>query len=140
MNKIITQKYLDEITYEIIGASIEVQKIIGRGLLERVYHECMIEELRHRKINFLTELNVPLVYKNKSLDVDFRCDLFIEDCLVIELKSVNEMSSMFEAQLLTYMKLLKAPKGILINFNCVNIFKYGQKTFVNEYFKHLPKI
>lgn len=140
MNKIITQKYLDEITYEIIGASIEVQKIIGRGLLERVYHECMIEELIHRKINFLTELNVPLVYKNKSLDVDFRCDLFIEDCLVIELKSVNEMSSMFEAQLLTYMKLLKAPKGILINFNCVNIFKYGQKTFVNEYFKHLPKI
>lgn len=114
---IITQKYLDEITYEIIGASIEVQKIIGRGLLERVYHECMIEELRHRKINFLTELNVPLVYKNKSLDVDFRCDLFIEDCLVIELKSVNEMSSMFEAQLLTYMKLLKALKGILINFN-----------------------
>ena len=73
------------------------------------------------------------------MNVDFRCDFFIENCLVVELKSVNEMSSIFEAQLLTYMKLLKSPKGILINFNCFNIFKEGQKTFVNEYFKLLPK-
>jgi GxxExxY protein len=73
------------------------------------------------------------------MNVDFRCDFFIENCLVVELKSVYEMSSIFEAQLLTYMKLLKSPKGILINFNCFNIFKEGQKTFVNEYFKLLPK-
>ncbi|MCB0410187.1 MAG: GxxExxY protein, partial [Flavobacteriales bacterium] len=65
--------------------------------------------------------------------------MFIENCLVLELKSVNDISSNFEAQLLNYMKLLKAPKGILINFNCNNIFHEGQKTFVNEYFSQLPK-
>jgi len=135
----LTQKYLDELTYEIVGSAIEVHKEMGRGLLESVYHQCMIEELQHRKINFSTELRIPVNYKSKELNIDFRCDLFVEDCLVVELKAVNEMSPVFEAQLLTYMKLLKAPKGILINFNCSNIFKYGQTTFVNELFKTLPK-
>ena len=132
-----TKKYLDELTYEIIGAAIEVHKTVGKGLLESVYHQCMNEELSHRKINFLTEMKVPIIYKNKELTTDFRCDLFIEDCLVVELKSVLEMNSIFEAQLLTYMKLLKAPKEIIINFNCFNIFKEGQKTYVNEYFNLL---
>jgi GxxExxY protein len=134
----ITQKYLDDLTYEIIGSAIEVHKTVGRGLLESVYHQCMKEELSHRKINFFTEMKVPIIYKTKELTTEFRCDLFVENCLVVELKSVLEMNSIFEAQLLTYMKLLKAPKGIIINFNCFNIFKEGQKTFVNEYFKLLP--
>lgn len=136
---IITQKYLDELTYEVIGASIEVHKTFGSGLLESIYHQCLKEELIHRKINFLTEMKIPVIYKAKMLEIDFRCDLFIENCLVVELKSVQEMSNVFEAQLLTYMKLLKAPKGILINFNCQNIFKEGQKTYVNEYFSQLPR-
>jgi GxxExxY protein len=138
--RLITQKYLDELTYEVVGAAIEVHKTIGRGLLESVYHKCLEEELRHRKINFQTEMYVPLIYKNIELNVDFRCDLFIENCIVVELKSVAELSAIFEAQLLTYMNLLKAPKGILINFNCYNIFKEGQKTFVNNYFSELPKL
>lgn len=125
----ITKKYLDELTYEVVGAAIEVHKIMGGGLLESVYHQCLKEELLHRKINFLTEMKIPLQYKNKELNIDFRCDLFIEQCIVVELKAVQEMSSLFEAQLLTYMKLLKSPKGILINFNCSNIFKEGQKTY-----------
>jgi GxxExxY protein len=135
----ITQKYLDELTYEIIGSAIEVHKIMGRGLLESVYHECLKEELKHRKINFLSEMKIPVLYKAKELELDFRCDLFIEDVIVVELKAVFEMHPMFEAKLLNYMKLLKSPKGILINFNCLNIFKEGQKTLVNEYFKKLPK-
>lgn len=135
----ITQKYLDELTCEVIGSAIDVHKIMGRGLLESVYHQCLKEELLNRKINFLTEMKIPVLYKNKELEIDFRCDLYIENCLVVELKAVQEMNAMFEAQLLTYMKLLKAPKGILINFNCSNIFKQGQKTFVNEYFSLLPK-
>ncbi len=134
----VTQKYLDEITYEVIGAAIEVHKIMGRGLLESVYHQCLKEELVHRKINFLTEMRIPVLYKNKELAIDFRCDLYVENCLVVELKAVEEISKLFEAQLLTYMKLLKSPKGILLNFNRVNIFKQGQKTFVNEYFSLLP--
>ena len=135
----ITQKYLDELTYEVIGSAIEVHKNIGRGLLESVYHQCLKEELSSRKINFLSEMKVPLIYKNKELVVDFRCDLFIENCLVVELKSVLQLNPIIEAQLQTYMKLLKAPKGIIINFNCFNIFKEGQKTLVNEYFKNLQK-
>lgn len=136
----VTQRYLDDLTYQVIGASIEVHKAIGRGLLESVYRKCLEEELRHRKINFQTELKVPLIYKSKELNVDFRCDFFIESCLVVELKSVTELSPIFEAQLLTYMNLLKAPKGVLINFNCYNIFKEGQKTFVNDYFTKLPQL
>ena len=124
--------------YLVIGASIEVHKTMGRGLLESVYHECLLEELNSRNILFRKELSIPVIYKSKQLNIDFRCDLFIEDCLVVELKSVQELTNVYEAQLLTYMKLLKAPKGILINFNCNNIFKEGQKTFVNEYFRELP--
>jgi GxxExxY protein len=135
----VTQRYLDDLTYEVVGAAIEVHKIMGRGLLESVYHQCLKEELAHRKINFLTEMRIPVLYKNKQLEIDFRCDLYVEKCLVVELKAVQEMTSVFEAQLLTYMKLLKSPKGILINFNCFNIFNEGQKTYVNEYFNLLPK-
>ncbi len=76
-------------------------------------------------------MKVPVTYKGKMLDIDLRCDLFVEQCIVVELKSVQEITATFEAQLLTYMKLLKSPKGILLNFNCFNIFNEGQKTFVN---------
>lgn len=134
----LTKKYIDELTYEIIGSAIEVHKIMGSGLLESVYHECLKEELKLRKINFCTEMKIPVTYKGKNLDIDFRCDLFLENCIIVELKAVNEMKSIFEAQLMTYMKLLKCPKGILINFNCTNIFNDGQNTFVNEYFSKLP--
>lgn len=132
-----TTKYLDELTYQIIGSAIEVHKIMGRGLLESVYHKCLMEELHRRKIHFQTELQIPVNYKGKTLDIDFRCDLWVENTIVVEIKAVTDMTTAFEAQLLTYMKLLQCPKGILINFNCENIFYEGQKTFVNEYFKLL---
>ena len=134
-----TQKYLDELTFNVIGAAIEVHKNMGSGLLESVYQQCMIEELTNRNINFITEFKVPVVYKEKELDIEFRCDLFIENCLVVELKSVSEIKPIHDAQVLNYMNLLKVPKGIIINFNCCNIFREGQKTFVNEYFKRLEK-
>ena len=133
----ITQKYLDELTYEVIGSAIEVHKTMGGGLLESVYHMCLKEELLHRKINFLTEMKVPLIYKNKELQADFRCDLFIENCLAVELKSVLLLNPIFEAQLLTYMNFLECPKGVLINFNVKNIFNEGQKTMVNNYYRLL---
>jgi GxxExxY protein len=132
-----TQKQINELTYEVIGCAIEVHKHLGAGLLESIYHQCLIEELKSKNINYKSELKLPIIYKGKELETDFRCDLFIENCLVVELKSVSEIHPMHDAQLLTYMKLLKAPKGIIINFNCKNIFKEGQKTYVNEYFKDL---
>ncbi len=133
----ITKKFLNELTYEVIGCAIEVHKAMGVGLLENVYCLCMREELSHRGINFLSEMKIPVIYKEKTLNIDFRCDLFVEDCLVVELKAVKEMNAIYEAQLLTYMKLLHAPKGVLFNFHCHNIFHDGQKTFVNEYFTNL---
>ena len=134
-----TEKSLNELSFQIIGAAIEVHKIMGRGLLESVYHQCMKEELRVRNINFISELKIPVIYIDKIMESDFRCDLFVENLIVIEFKAVSEMHPTFEAKLLNHMKLLKSPKGILINFNCYNIFKEGQKTFVNEFYKILPK-
>ena len=135
-----TKQYLDKLTYQVIGAAIEVHKSLGAGLLESVYHECLKYELSLRKIEFCSELIVPVHFKGLEIETDLRCDLFIENCLVIEIKSVSELISIHTAQLLTYMKLLKSPKGILINFNCVNLYKDGQKTFVNEFFRDLPEV
>ncbi|MCW3076605.1 MAG: GxxExxY protein [Bacteroidetes bacterium] len=132
-----TKKMLDDLTYEVVGAAIEVHKAMGKGLLESVYHECMKEELAFRKINFVSELKIPVAYRGKLLQVDFRCDLLVENGLVVELKATNDFHPSFEVQLLNYMNLLKVPKGVLINFNCNNIFAEGQRTYVNEYFKLL---
>ena len=126
-------------TYEIIGAAIEVHKELGPGLLESVYHKCLKKELETRQIQFETELSVPIEYKGEDIDADLRCDFFVDDCIVVEIKSIDNFKPIFEAQLLTYMKLLKAPKGILINFNVQNIFKEGQKTYVNDYFRNLTE-
>jgi GxxExxY protein len=81
---------------------------------------------------------IPIIYKGNQLEASLRCDLYIENLIVVELKSTLEMHKVFDSQILTYMNLLNAPKGILINFNCKNIFKEGQKTFVNEIYGNLP--
>ena len=134
---IINRSTLKDLVYQVNGAAIEVHKSIGAGLLENVYHQCLKKELELRKINFSSELEIPLHYKGYELESKLRCDLFIENSLVVELKSINEINPIFEAQLLTYMNLLKAPMGLLINFNVKNIYYEGQKTMVNEYYKML---
>ncbi|HEY1193645.1 GxxExxY protein, partial [Flavobacterium sp.] len=82
----ITKKYLTDLIYQVNGAAIEVHKRIGAGLLESIYHQCMIKELSLRGINFESELKIPVEYKGLQLESDLRCDLFIENCLVLELK------------------------------------------------------
>ena len=134
---IATKSSLKELVYQVNGAAIEVHKQLGPGLLENVYHQCIKKELELRRINYSSELEIPLNYKGFKLESKLRCDLFIEETLVVELKSVIEMNTIFEAQLLTYMNLLKAPMGLLINFNVKNIFYEGQKTLVNEYYRSL---
>ncbi len=134
---IITRSSLKDLVYQVNGAAIEVHKNIGAGLLENVYHQCLKKELELRKINFSSELQIPLNYKGYELESKLRCDLLIENSLVVELKSVTEINPIFEAQLLTYMNLLKVPIGILINFNVKNIYYEGQKTMVNEYYRML---
>jgi GxxExxY protein len=139
MNNKLTKKHLNDLTYEIIGAAIEVHKELGPGLLESVYHRCLYYELNLRGINFQSELIVPIEYKEMELDAQLRCDFFVENAIVVEIKAVQEVLPIHEAQLISYMKLLKVPKGILINFNVTQLFKEGQKTYVNELFRNLPE-
>ena len=134
----VTKKYLNELVYSINGAAIEVHKQLGPGLLESVYHTCMKHELVERGIRFRSEMIIPVSYKGTELTVDLRCDLFIENILAVELKAVERVLPVHAAQLITYMKLLEVPKGILINFNCAHIFNEGQKTYVNELYRALP--
>jgi GxxExxY protein len=133
----ITKKYLKDLTYKINGAAIEVHKELGPGLLESVYHKCIKTELTLRGISFKSELKVRINFKGNELETDYRCDLLVEDCIVVELKAQENLPPIHQAQILTYMKLLKKPKGILYNFHCINLYNEGQKTFVNEYFSAL---
>ena len=135
----VTQKYINDLTYSIIGCAIEVHKELGPGLLESVYEKCMAHLLSMEGYYVDRQQSVPLTFKGLNLDCDLRYDLLVENLIVVELKTVENFLPIHEAQLLTYLKLLKKPKGILINFNCSNIFKEGQKTFVTEYFRNLKK-
>ncbi|MEO6174673.1 MAG: GxxExxY protein [Flavobacterium circumlabens] len=133
----IRKKYLADLIYHVNGAAIEVHKNIGPGLLESIYHKCMIKELSLRHISFKSELIIPIEYKGLELESDLRCDLFIEDCLVLELKAVNQIIPIHIAKLMSYMKLLNSPIGLMINFNVTNIYHQGQKTYVNELYRWL---
>lgn len=135
----ITQKYLDELTYKIIGCAIEVHKHLGPGLLESVYEKCFIHELSIRGLHNQSQQKIPIMYKDIHLDADLRFDVLVEDQIIVELKSIDGILPIHEAVLLTYLKMLSKPKGIIINFNCTNIFKEGQKTLVNELYAAIPK-
>ena len=135
-----TQKGVDQLTYKIIGLAIEVHRKLSAGLLESVYEKCLIHELNINSISWEAQRNVPLNYKGYFLDAELRYDILIEDTLIVEVKSIEGILPIHEAQLLTYMRLLEKPKGLLLNFNCKNIFKEGQKTLVNEIYSNLPKI
>ncbi len=121
----LTKNHINELTYEIIGAAIEVHKQMGPGLLEKIYEACMIRELNLMNIKVKSQESIPIVYKGVELDIDIRFDLLVDDCIIVELKSVKEMIPLFDAQVISYANLKRVPKSILINFNCVNIFKEG---------------
>ncbi len=137
-SNMITKSFLNDLSYKIIGCAIEVHKQLGPGLLESVYLECMKKELFLRDMNFINQLLVPINYKGLLIDADYRLDLLIENSIVVELKAMEGLLPVHEAQLLTYMKLMQKPKGVLINFNCTNIVKEGSKQMVNEFFSALP--
>jgi len=117
----IFQSYINELSYEIIGCAIEVHKQLGPGLLESVYHSCLLEELQESGLQVQSEVWVPLLYKGKLLGNKLKLDLLVENLIVIELKAVEDMIPLYKAQLLSYLKLSNKPKGLLINFNCENI-------------------
>lgn len=107
----------EQLTQKIIGAAIEVHKAIGPGLMEHIYEECLCHELELRGLSFRRRIQVPLFYKGKNLDCSYRLDLLVEDTVILELKCVERILPVHQAQLLTYLKLMKKPVGLLINFN-----------------------
>ena len=135
----VTKKYINELTYQVIGCAIEVHKHLGPGLLESIYEKCFLRELKLRGISCQSQIWVPLQYKGLELDTELRLDVLVEDLLCVELKAQEGLLPIHDAVLLSYMQMLQKPKGILINFHCVNIFKEGQKTFVNNLFALLPE-
>ena len=133
-----TKKEITQLSYTIVGCAINVHKMLGPGLLESVYEKCLKYELEKAGLNVENQLIVPVFYDEIKMEVDLRLDLFVNETIVIELKTVESLLPVHEAQLLTYMKLLKAPQGLLINFYTDNITK-SMKPFVNEFFAVLPE-
>lgn len=132
-----TKKDVTQLSYEITGYAIKVHKALGPGLLESVYEQCLKYELTKNGFKIKQQVIVPVVYEQIIMDTELRLDLLVNDCVIVELKAIEHVLPVHEAQLLTYMKLLKIPQGLLINFFTDNISK-SLKPFVNEYFKILP--
>ena len=131
-----TKKEVTQLSYEIVNCAIEVHKELGPGLLESVYEKCLFHELRLRGHKVIRQLSTPVNYKGLEIETELRIDLLVDDVIVVELKAVEKLLPVHEAQLLTYMKLLKKPQGLLINFYTDNITK-TLKPFVNEFFREL---
>jgi GxxExxY protein len=121
---------LNKITEIIIDAGLVVHKTLGPGLLEKVYHECLIHELRLRDLNVKSELSVPIKYKNNEFDAGFRLDLLVENSIIVEIKAVVDLNPVFKSQVLTYLKLMHLKIGLLLNFN-VPLFKNGIYRLIN---------
>jgi len=131
----------DEISDAVIGACIEIHQHLGPGLLESAYEECLCYELSARGIPFERQQPLPVVYKSVRLDCGYRIDLVVAQKLIVELKVVEELLPIHEAQLLTYLKLSNLPVGLLINFH-VPVLKHGLKRIVNSFpeFSATPRL
>ncbi len=115
----------EELTEKVIGAAIEVHRELGPGLLESAYEECLCHELHLRRISFNRQVPLPVEYKGSNLDCGYRIDVIVEDKLVLELKSVEHVLPVHEAQLLTYLKLTGKRVGLIINFHVTTLVRGG---------------
>lgn len=116
----------------ILNSAIEVHREIGPGLLESVYEMCLIEELEKNELLAVNQVELPIVYKGKKLNKNFRIDILVENKIIIELKTVDQIRPVHEAQIISYLKLADKKLGFLINFN-VSLLKNGFKRFVNNF-------
>ena len=107
----------DRLSHEAIGAAIEVHRRMGPGLIESIYEKCLLRELELRSISACRQVKVPIEYKGYKFENDLKLDIYIEDCLILELKSVEKVLPVHKAQLMSYMKLLNAPIGLIMNFH-----------------------
>ncbi len=123
---------LDSITRRIIGAAIEVHRHLGPGLLESAYEACLAFELRQSGFRIEQQKRLPVIYKDVKLDCGYRLDLVVEDSVVVEIKAVDQLAPIHDAQLLSYLRLSGKRVGLLINFH-VRVLKNGLKRIVNEF-------
>ena len=121
---------INDLTGKVIGAAIEVHRILGPGLLESAYEECLCHELRLRKLPFERQKELPVEYKGVKLDCGYRLDIVVANRLIVELKACDSLKPIHEAQLLTYLKLTGIKVGLLINFN-VPVLKEGIRRLAN---------
>jgi GxxExxY protein len=121
---------LDELSHKVIGACIEVHRLLGPGLLESIYVECLAAELSALGVPVKREVIIPIRYKGKELTKPLRLDLLVDDCLIVEAKSVDTLQPVHSAQLLTYLKMTEFKLGLLLNFNVV-VMRDGIKRIVN---------
>jgi GxxExxY protein len=119
----------DELSNKVLGCALEVHRELGPGLLESTYEQCLAYELNRTKIPFQLQVALPVDYKQIRLDCGYRIDLFVDNSLIVEVKSIDQLLKIHEAQILTYMKLTKVRVGLLINFN-VELLKKGVRRFV----------
>jgi len=119
---------INQITEKIIGCAIEVHKELGPGLLESAYEECLFYELKRAGLNAVRQVPVPVIYKEIKLNCGYRIDILVENQVIIELKTVDALIPVHEAQILTHLKFAKIETGLLINFN-VTLLKNGLKRF-----------
>jgi GxxExxY protein len=124
-----SQEDKDPLTQKVIGLAIDVHRALGPGLLESTYEACLAKELSDHGVKFGRQVALPVTYKGETIDCAYRIDLKIEDRLLVELKSVDRIQPIHEAQLLTYMRLSGIGTGLLMNFN-VRVLKDGLKRFI----------
>ena len=129
MNLRNTEMPKDPLTRKVIGLAIEVHRRLGPGLLESAYEECLCWEMKQAELNVQRQVALPIVYKDVKLDAGYRLDILVEGRLVLEVKAVQELLPIHEAQLLTYLKLSGIKVGLLFNFN-VTVLKSGIKRLV----------
>lgn len=111
----------ERISNRVIGCAIEVHRILGPGLLESVYRECLLIELRENSLKAESECRIPLKYKGHGIDTELKLDVLVECCVIVELKAVERIHPVHLAQVITYLKLSGCPAGLLMNFNTTSL-------------------
>jgi len=125
---------IDEVSGSVIDAAMKVHSVLGPGLLESAYETCLTHELRSRGLKVLSQLVLPIRYEGLELDAGYRLDLLVEDCVIVEVKAVESLNTIYQAQLLSYLKMSGKQVGLLINFN-VHHLRNGIRRVVNNYQK-----
>lgn len=120
---------IDKLSNKVIGLAIEVHRNLGPGLLESVYQQCLAYELSKNNIEFVSEHNIPVKYKEVNIDCGFRADIIVAGNIILEIKAVNKILPIHEAQLMTYLKITGIKLGLIINFN-VTLLKQGIKRII----------